>query len=100
MTKKTLCVLLIAVFLMLIGAVLFLFPFFTQSTDTTSTIYEIHSPLQQIEIDFNKPISPFVRTKKPILKLSAIEKMNIMFPKKMENLCSLTALKNHRFCSN
>ena len=54
MTKKTLCVLLIAVFLMLIGAVLFLFPFFTQSTDTTPTIYEIHSPLQQIEIDFNK----------------------------------------------
>ena len=54
MTKKTLCVLLVAVFLMLIGAVLFLFPFFTQSTDITPTIYEIHSPLQQIEIDFNK----------------------------------------------
>jgi len=54
MKKRTLCVLLAAIFLMLAGTALFLFPFFTPNTLDASSIYEVDADFQNIEIDLEK----------------------------------------------
>lgn len=54
MRKKTLLLLLVAVFLMLVGVALFLFPIFTTSTNIPSVTYTAKSKFQQIEIDLEK----------------------------------------------
>lgn len=51
MKKRTLCVLLVSVFLMLIGASLFLYTFFTHKAPIEPTVYTIRTDFQQIEID-------------------------------------------------
>lgn len=54
MKKRTLLVLLVAVFLMLVGAALFLFPIFTQNTVAKPTVYTVNADFQHIEIDLDK----------------------------------------------
>ena len=54
MKKRTLFVLLIAIFLMLIGISLFLFPVFTQDTILQPSVYTVSSDFPNIEIDLEK----------------------------------------------
>lgn len=51
MKKRTLFVLLTAVFFMLVGSALFLFPLFSQNSSSTPAIYTVDNDFQQIEID-------------------------------------------------
>ena len=54
MKKRTLCVLLVSVFLMLVGIACFLFPVFTQKNSTSPIVYEVNTKFQQIEIDLEE----------------------------------------------
>ena len=51
MKKRTLCVLLVSLFLMLVGVALFLFPLFTQNTVSLPAFYTVKGGFQHIEID-------------------------------------------------
>lgn len=54
MKKRTLCVLLVAVFLMLVGTALFLFPLFTKNSVAKPSVHTVTADFQHIEIDLVK----------------------------------------------